>query len=285
MGEFQELLSGLLQRAWTAEGFLDILLVWFFVYEVLVLLKGSHAHHLKGLGIGLGLLAALWLVTRPERGLLQLETFNWLVGQVAPLGLIALVIVFQPEIRQSFGQLGQVSLFGRPVATTGRSVVVHLVNEVVEACDELSVRKIGALIAISRENDLTEITETGKQIDADVSAELLMTIFFPNTPLHDGAVVIRRGQVLAAACLLPLSERRDLGRSLGTRHRAGLGLTERTDAIVVVVSEETGIISLAYGGELFRDLREEDLKGRLLELLQPAGSGLLSGANQSGGLR
>ncbi len=283
MAETQELLRRLVQRALTPEGILDILLVWFFVYELLVLLKGSHAHHLRGLGIGLGGLAALWFITRPERGLLQLETFNWMVSQIAPLGVIALVVVFQPEIRQSFGQLGQVSLFGKPIGPPSRSATVHLVNEVVEACEELAVRKIGALIAWERQSDLTEVMETGKLIEAEVSAEILQTIFFPNTPLHDGAVVLRHDRVEAAACLLPLSERRDLARALGTRHRAALGLTERTDAAVVVVSEETGKVSLAYRGELLEGMRTEDLKARLLELLQPAGSGLLSGAGAGEG--
>ncbi|NUP98625.1 MAG: TIGR00159 family protein [Armatimonadetes bacterium] len=277
-----ELLRRLLQRAFTPEGALDILLVWFLVYELLLLLKGSHASRLRGLGLGLGVLAALWLLTRPDRGLLKLETFNWLVSQIAPFGLYALVVVFQPEIRESFGQLGQVSLFGRPVAAPSRSVVVHLVNEIVEACEELSVRRIGALIAIERRDDLGAVVETGRELGGTVSAELLATIFFPNTPLHDGAVVARRDQLLAAGCLLPLSERRDLARTLGTRHRAALGLTERSDAVVVVVSEETGLVSLAYGGELYRGIKEEDLKGRLLELLQPAGTSLLSGAAPGG---
>jgi len=279
MSGWLELANSLLRRALRPESVLDILLVWFFVYEVLLLLKGSHAKHLRGFGIGLGLLGLIWLAT----GLLKLETFNWILSQVAPFGLIVLVVVFQPEIRQSFGQLGQVSLFGRSMAAPSRSAMVHLVNEVVEACEELSVRKIGALIAFERQVELQEVTETGKQIDGDISAEMLMTIFFPNTPLHDGAAVVRRNRLVAAACLLPLSERRDLGRSVGTRHRAAIGLTERTDAAVVVVSEETGTISLAFGGELFRGLKEEDLKARLLEVLQPAGSSLLASAEQSGG--
>lgn len=276
-----ELLARLWSQAVTVTGILDILLVWFVVFQALRLLRGSDAGHLKGLGILLGLLAVAWLMTRPDHGLLPLPSFHWLLTQLAPFALVGLLIVFQPEIRQSFGQLGQVSLFGRPVAASSRSVVVHVVNEIVRAAGELSTRKIGALMALERRDRLAEIIETGKDLDAEISAELLISIFFPNTPLHDGAAVIRRDQVVAAACLLPLSERRDLASSVGTRHRAALGLAERTDAVIVVISEETGAMSLAYGGELFWDLREEDFKGRLIELLQPAGGGLLAAAAET----
>lgn len=282
MDEVRQLAALLLLRARSAEGILDLLLVWFFVFECLRLVKGSHAHHLKGLGITLAGLAAAWLLTRPEGGLLKLDTFNWLLTNLAPFALLALVVVFQPELRQSVGQLGQVSLFGRAVGGPNRLLVVACVNEVVEAACELSVRKIGALIAMERRENLSDITVTGKELDAEVSAEMLMTVFFPNTPLHDGAVVVRRGRIAAAACLLPLSLRQDLASSLGTRHRAAIGLSERSDAVVVVVSEETGTISLVYDGEMFRGLREEDLKGRLLELLQPAGSSLLSSSERGG---
>lgn len=275
--------SRLIQTAMTPEGVLDILLVWFFVYELLLLIKGSHAHHLKGLGISLGALAVAWLVTRPDGGLLKLDTFNFLVTKAAPVALIGLVVVFQPELRQSFAQLGQVSWFGRSVSAPHRAQVVSVVNEIVEACEELSVRRIGALIAIERQDPLTDLIETGKELHAQISAELLMTLFFPSTPLHDGAVVVRRDRLAAAACLLPLSLRADYHSALGTRHRAAIGLSERTDAVVVVVSEETGQISLAYDGELFRNLREEDFKARLLELLQPAGSSLLSSTRSGDG--
>jgi diadenylate cyclase len=269
-----------LQLALTPEGILDILVVWFVVYQCFVLLKGSRTHHLRGLGLGLLFVAAAWMVTRPERGLLRLDTFNWLLTQAAPYGLIALVVVFQPEIRQSFSQLGQVSLFGRPAAGS-RAVVVHSVNEVVDAVEAMVERRIGALIVFERRDPLNEIVETGKLLDAEVSAELLTTLFHPAVLLHDGAVVLRADRVVAAACLLPLTERRDLSSVLGTRHRAAIGLAERCDAVTVVVSEESGVVSLAYAGELHRGLGGEDLKGRLLDLLQPAGSRLLKASEEA----
>jgi diadenylate cyclase len=281
MVEVREAVVRLWQLARTVDGILDILLVWLLVYAFLSLLKGARTQHLRGLATGLGALGVLWALTRPDRGLVKLDTFNWLLTQMAPFAFLALVIVFQPEIRQSFSQLGQVTLFGRSVHTGSRSAVVHLVNELVEAVEELSVRRIGALVAIQRADSLDEVVETGKKLDAEVSAELLTNLFFPNTPLHDGAVVLHGTRAVAAACLLPLTERRDLHRALGTRHRAAIGLTERCDAVVVVVSEETGTRSLSRGGELQRGLSEEELKVRLFELLGPGRSGLL-GAGAEG---
>lgn len=280
MDEARAAIVRLVHRAQTPEGILDILLVWFVVYQALRLIQLSHTHHLRGLARTLVLLASCWLLTRPERGLLKLDTFNWLLTQAAPYGLIAVVVVFQPEIRQSFGQLGSVSLFGR-AAPASRAVLVHLVNEVVEAAELLSSRRVGALIACERHDPLGEILETGHELDSHVSAELLATLFQPGTPLHDGAVVIRGDRLAAAGCLLPLTERRGLG-NLGTRHRAALGLADRSDAVVVVVSEETGLVSLASAGELERGLGGEDLKGRLLELLV-GGRGLLTAAEDSEG--
>ncbi len=278
MGETWTTIARALDTARTPEGILDILLVWFVVYAALSLLRGSGTRRWRGLGLGLMAMALAWLVTRPDRGLLPLDTFNWLLTELAPTGAVAVVVVFQPEIRQSLHKIGQWTLFGSSSRTL-RSAVVHVVNELVSAADGLAKRRIGALFVIERRDKLVELTETGRLLDAEISSELLATIFYPSTPLHDGAAVIVDDRVAAACCLLPLSERRDLNRSLGTRHRAALGLSERCDAVVLVVSEETGIVSLAVGGELQRELGGEPLRARLLELLQPAGSGLLASAS------
>ncbi|MBI5832430.1 MAG: TIGR00159 family protein [Armatimonadetes bacterium] len=275
MSETWTVIARALDTARTPEGILDILLVWFLVYAALSLLRGSGTRRWRGLGLGLMALALAWLVTRPDRGLIKLDTFNWLLTELAPMGSVALVVVFQPEIRQSLHKIGQWTLFGSSSRTL-RSAVVHVVNELVEAADGLARRRIGALFVIQRRDTLGEVIETGKLLDAEISTELLATLFFPSTPLHDGAAVIVDERVVAATCLLPLSERRDLSRGLGTRHRAALGLSERCDAVVLVVSEETGVVSLAVGGELQRELSGEPLRARLLELLQPAGSGLLA---------
>lgn len=275
-----ELLERLGRQAISVEGLLDILLVWILVYGLLRLLRGRNAGYLRGLGLSLAVLGGAWLLTRPEHGPLPLPSFNWLLSQLAPILALVWVVVFQPEIRQAVGQFGQLSLFGRPVAASSRSVVVSQVAELAAALEALSARRIGALIAIERRDSLAEVVDTGCRLDAALSAELLETLFFPNTPLHDGAVVIRGERAAAAACLLPLSDRRDLASALGTRHRAALGLADRTDAVVAVVSEETGTVSVAHAGVLTRDLHGEDLRFRLLELLQPAG-GLLAAASRA----
>jgi diadenylate cyclase len=277
MDEVRAATVRLWQLARTSEGFLDILLVSFLVYAFLSVIRSARTQYLRGLGVGLVSLAVLWAATRPERGLVHLDTFNWLLTQAAPYGLLGLVIVFQPEIRQSFRQLGRLPFLGGAMANGTRASVVQMVNELVEAAEEMSERRIGALVAIERGDPLDGLVETGKSLEAEISAELVQTLFFPNTPLHDGALVLRGDRVVAAACLLPLTERRDLSRSLGTRHRAALGLSERCDAVVVVVSEESGQISLAHGSELHRGLTAEDLKGRLFEVLRLGDSGLLGG--------
>ncbi|HIE52499.1 MAG TPA: TIGR00159 family protein [Armatimonadetes bacterium] len=256
------------RAGWTA--ILDILLVAFIIYEFLMIIKGTRAQQLA---IGVCVLLLVWAATQHA----HLYAFNWLVGRVLlPYGAIALIILFQPEIRLALEQLGRGRLLRRGGPMARMKNIPHLVNELVEAATDLAMRKIGALMVLERETALGDIIATGKEIHGYASAELLKTVFFPNTPLHDGAAVISGDILVAAGCLLPLTERQDLSPSLGTRHRAALGLAERTDAVIIVVSEETGIISLACNGELRRDLTEEALKERLLILLQPAGTSLLS---------
>ncbi len=242
----------------------DILIVAFIVYQILMLIRGTRAVQLV---IGLGVLFAAYVVSR----WLELYTLQWLLSYVGLVVPIALLILFQPELRRMLEQLGRggVSLVGLPPTGLNREAVIRLVNDVARASRILASRKIGALIVVERQVGLQDFVDTGIRIDGLVSVQLLINLFFPSTPLHDGAAIIRGTRVAAAGCLLPLSERPGLSRALGTRHRAAIGVTEETDAVAVVVSEETGTISLAHEGRIERGLTEEELKVKLLALLGP----------------
>jgi diadenylate cyclase len=239
----------------------DILVVAFVIYQILMLIRGTRAVQLV---TGLGLLFAAYVVSR----WLGLYTLQWLLSYVGLVVPIALLVLFQPELRRMLEQLGRgsVLLVGFTPHSLDREAAIRLVNDVARAARILGSRKIGALIVVERRVGLEDFIETGIRVDALVTVQLLISVFFPNTPLHDGAVIIRGNRLVAAGCLLPLSERPGLIRPLGTRHRAAIGLTEVTDAVAVVVSEETGTISLAVEGRLDRGLTEEELKVRLLAL-------------------
>lgn len=242
---------------------IDILLVAIIIYELFMVIQRTRAQQLLQ---GVIVVLVVWFFTQRT----PLYTFNWLVSSIiTPVGGLALILLFLPEIRLWLEQLGKGEILHRRPTEARSMTVPALVEELVEAVHTLSVRKIGTLIVLERRTGLNDIVSTGRELGARVSAELLSTIFFPNTPLHDGAVVLRGGEVAAAGCLLPLTERRDISPTIGTRHRAAMGLSEKTDAVVVVVSEETGTISLAYDGNLFSDLTEEALRERLLALLEP----------------
>ena len=243
---------------------IDILVVTLIIYQVLILVRRTRAVQLV---IGLGVLFAAYLVSV----WLQLYTLQWLLSRVGLVVPLALLVLFQPELRRVLEQFGRggVSLVGFTTNGLDREARIRLINDVARAARILGSRKIGALIILERRVGLADFIETGIRIDGVATVQLLINIFFPNTPLHDGAVIIRGNRVLAAGCLLPLTERPGLSRALGTRHRAAIGITEETDAVSVVVSEETGTISLAREGRISRGLTEDELKASLLALSGP----------------
>jgi len=242
---------------------LDIALAAVAIYYVLRLLRGTRAVQLiKGLLI-LGAIIAF-------TGLLSLSTVNWMLTQALLPGVIALIILFQPELRLALEQIGRGHIFGAGLTTLRREQITRLVDELVLSARQLSRERIGALIVIERQVGLNDVIQTGRRVDALASADLLRTIFYPGTPLHDLAAVIRGDRIVAAGCLLPLTERRDVRGLLGTRHRAALGLSETTDAVVIVVSEETGAASVAVDGRLYSNLTPDNMKQRLLQTLAPA---------------
>ena len=237
---------------------LDILIVALILYKLYMMLQDTRAITLvKGLLVLLGLaLVCNWL---------SLHVIYWLLQQTLTLLFVALPIVFQPELRRTLEHLGQGSFFGKSLFLDDNEAR-SLVNELDKAVMLLSSRKIGALLVFEREMGLNDISATGVQIDGLITADFLMNVFIPNTPLHDGAAVIRGKRLIAAGCLLPLTENRTLSTELGTRHRAAIGLSEQCDALIVVVSEETGTISIAENGHLHRHLDGE----KLTHILTPA---------------
>lgn len=231
---------------------LDILIVTFLIYKVLNLSKSkSSAQIIKAV--------IFLLVLSYVSSELGLNTLNYVVSKVIEVGLIALVVVFQPELRRAMERLGGSSIKGMLVPKVQVGDSARTVEQTVSACRAMSRQKIGALIVFERENSLDEYFKTGTVVDAEVSAELFKNIFFPKAALHDGAVVVRNDRIAAAGCVLPLTENPNLSRELGTRHRAAIGVTEHSDAVVVVVSEETGVISCVSGGNLRRYLTPESL--------------------------
>jgi diadenylate cyclase len=239
---------------------LDITIVSLVFYRLFLLIRGTRAVQLLR---GLLLLLTAYLVANA----LQLHTITWLVQSTATMLIVAVPLVFQPELRRALAMLGQGEIF-RPerfAAARPDEEVQHLIGELVATVRVLISRKVGALIILERQTGLKEFAETGTAIGAKVSAELLTCLFLPGSPLHDGAVLLRGDRIVAAGALLPLSEtiRRSARRPIGTRHRAALGLTETTDALAIVVSEETGALSIAEQGQLHRFLTEDELRGRL----------------------
>jgi len=230
---------------------IDILVVALIIYELLALIKGTRAAYML---VGVATLALTFYFSR----LGELATLNWLLSTLLPYTVFALVVVFQSEIRQALARLGRRITLGR----TGASEV-DAYDDIVLAANLFSQNQTGALIVIEREIGLRTYIESGVPLDAHLTYDLLATLFRPSAPLHDGAVIVQKDRIAAAACFLPLSMNPVLSTQLGTRHRAGIGITEETDAIAVIVSEETGAISMAVGGKIERDLSVEQLRERM----------------------
>lgn len=237
---------------------LDILIVAFLIYKVMMLAKGTRAWQII---LGLLVFVAILLISSKA----QLIALNWLLNQMFLLGPVAIVILFFPELRHALEEVGRLGYWGKGFSGLNKEDLSVMINEIVDAADTFSDKKIGALIILERETGLTEFAENGTPVNGNVTEELLGTLFYPGTPLHDGAIIIRRDRVIAAGCTLPLSDSRDIGTTVHTRHKAALGITEQSDAVAVVVSEETGIISVAFGGKWVRGLRDEALRDRLIQ--------------------
>jgi diadenylate cyclase len=251
--------SHILQR-WpelTPVSVIDILLVAALIYQFLVLIRGTRATPML---LGVAALALTFYFAH----ITNLTTLDWLMGTVLPYVIFALIVIFAVEIRQALARLGRKITWSRIASAE----VSEAYDDIVLAANLFAQNQTGALVVIEREIGLRTYIESGVPLDARLSYDLLATIFRPSAPLHDGAVIVQKDRIAAAACFLPLSMNPVLSTQLGTRHRAGIGITEETDAIVVIVSEETGAISIAVGGNMERDITVEHLRERLSELLR-----------------
>lgn len=243
--------------------YLDIAIVAFLIYKLIPLLKTPSTMRIAGAVFAVVVISAL-------TGLLRLYTINFILNQLMSVGVLAVVILFQPELRRMLERLGSTvrirGFFGgiKPVAEMD-----NVISQTVAACEVMSRERVGALIVFARDARLDEYFKTGSQIDGVVSEQLIRNIFFPKASLHDGAMIIRDGKIAAAGCVLPLSESSHLSADLGTRHRAGVGMSEASDAVVVIVSEETGTISVAVDGMLKRHLAPQTLERLLHNELCP----------------
>lgn len=241
---------------------IDIIIVAYLIYQSIKLIKDTRAEQLlKGI--------IILVIFTQLSAWLRLNTINYILRNTMQVGVIALIIVFQPELRRGLEQVGR-SRLGQMFKfdeEDEQNAVEKTIEEVAKAVNTLSENRIGALIVFERETRIGDIIRTGIKLDAALTGELLVNIFIPNTPLHDGAVVIRENKIIAAACFLPLTEEQIFNKQLGARHRAALGITENSDSVVVVVSEETGRISLALDGDLTRNLTVEILKKALNKTL------------------
>jgi diadenylate cyclase len=241
---------------------IDILIVGYLVYRLILLIRGTRAVQLlKGVAV---LLLATFI--SEWRGL---STLSWILDKTMTAGLVAIPVIFQPELRRALEQIGRGKFFARSMVVLGEEDIVRVLDELAQAVQLMAKKRIGALIVLEREIGLNDYIETGTKIDGVVSAQMLLNLFYTGSPLHDGAVIIRGDRVAAAGCFLPLTENPNLSKEIGTRHRAALGISEQADTICVVVSEETGVISLAREGRLTRYLDAKTLKEMLMKLWHP----------------
>ena len=260
MDKLQELIQQLTKMEWS--DYLDIFVVAFIIYKALPLLRSTGA--MRVARVVLAFFVITWLTD-----IMELYTLNFLLDQVLAVGLIAIVVLFQPELRRMVDHLSSVKLkrlLGMNQVTDQMDMVIA---QTVQACDIMSRERVGALIVFAKDVHLEEYMKSGTAIDGQVSEQLIRNIFFPKAALHDGAMIIKEGRVAAAGCVLPLSDSTRLSADLGTRHRAGVGMSEATDAVVVIVSEATGAISVAVGGMLKRHLAPQTLERLLHNELCP----------------
>ncbi len=264
MSGIQEVLTQLTNMKWS--DYFDIIVVAFLIYKITPLLRSAGA--LRILKAIVMVLIVAWLTK-----LLDMYVLNFLVNQLLSVGLIAIVVLFQPEIRRVLDHIGNVQLTKLLGIEHQTQEMDTVITQTVMACETMSKERVGALIVFARANPMDEYFKTGTMIEGQVSEQLIRNIFFPKASLHDGAMIVRDGRVAAAGCVLPLSDSNRLSADLGTRHRAGVGLSEASDAVVVIVSEETGTISVAVGGMLKRHLAPQTLERLLRSELISAENG------------
>lgn len=240
---------------------IDILIVSYVIYKLILLVRGTRAIQLLK---GILVVVVTWALS----SWFKLNTLQWMMNQMFTFGLVGVIIIFQPELRRALEQLGRGKLFSRTNVEDDQDMN-RRINEVLRAVQYMARRKIGALIVFERETGLNDYVESGIHLESQISSELLINIFIPNTPLHDGAVIISKSKLMAAGCYLPLSENPFISKELGTRHRAAIGMSEVSDAMCVIVSEETGQVSLAMNGHVLRDIKEDALLAKLFEELKP----------------
>jgi diadenylate cyclase len=247
---------------------IDVAVVTFILYQLLRLLRGTQGIQIL---VGLILLAVVGVLSTT----FNLILLSWLFRNATFFIIIAVIVMFQPELRRAFDQLGRIGHIGRPLSRFNTRQYNQAISEAIRATERLSMKKTGALIAFEREVGLEDYAATGVRINGEISAEMLQSIFYPNSPLHDGAVIVRGDRIVAAGCLLPLPEEGTVRERLGTRHRAALGLSLASDALVLVVSEETGNISVIEEGKINRNLDADDLRRRIaLRVSSPNGNGI-----------
>lgn len=253
-GSIWDILS---QLSW--RDFVDIIIVSFVIYQVLLLTKQTRAEQvLKGLGI--------ILIASSLSDLLKFQTLGWILHYTINAGAIALVIVFQPELRRALEQIGRGKIFEKAYFLPQEEQDFEtIIMELIKATQNLSKKQVGALIVLEQKTGIGDVVESGTRIEGFISSALLENIFEPNTPLHDGAVIIRNDRIVAAGCFLPLTENPNLSKQLGTRHRAAIGISENSDALAIIISEETGVISLAQEGKLIRYLDSKGLREILIK--------------------
>ena len=238
---------------------IDILIVAFVVYKLLGLIKQTRAEQLlKGV--------ILLVVATFVSDWVNLHTINWLLKGTVALGAVAILVVFQPELRRALEYMGRSKIVKAPLSQMDKEKGKQITSHIVRALESFSKDRVGALIVFERETSLSDIMESGTIVDAEISEQLLGNIFYEGSPLHDGAVIIREGRLYAAGCVLPLTRNNNISKELGTRHRAGIGITENSDALTLIVSEETGIISMASDGQLSRFLDIKTVEKKLLNM-------------------